>query len=358
MEGIMNTVFIGNKILKGRKERKITQEELANKVGVSAGAVCKWETGNSVPDITLLAPLARALATTIDELLSFTPELSEADVIQKKKEITSVFITSGYVAGEERCRKLLNEYPNSIYLKLKMAELLQIYAMMPDNKDEELYKARLGYALSLLDAVIESKEIKYVSQGLFDVASIQMLLENYEESEKAVRRLNENYIDPMIIYPQLLERQGKNEEARILCEQILLARLSHCTAALSIMARISLDDKCQDQAFTFINSVQTIQKIFDIGLHSGDYSLCKLYLRTNQPELGAKAFKTYVEGVLRSGYDYKDNPYFKDIELEVNVSGQMSIRRKMYQSLIEDTDLGAMAGIKEYEDAIELLKRC
>ena len=38
--------------------------------------------------------------------------------------------------------------------------------------------------------------------------------------------------------------------------------------------------------------------------------------------------------------------------------GEERRRKLLYQSLIEDTDLGAMAGIREYEDAIELLKRC
>ena len=67
----MNSFNIGDKILKLRKENNITQEQLANMVGVTAGAVSKWENGNSTPDITLLAPLARALDTSLDVLLSF-----------------------------------------------------------------------------------------------------------------------------------------------------------------------------------------------------------------------------------------------------------------------------------------------
>ena len=61
----MNSFNIGDKILKLRKENNITQEQLANMVGVTAGAVSKWENGNSTPDITLLAPLARALDTSL-----------------------------------------------------------------------------------------------------------------------------------------------------------------------------------------------------------------------------------------------------------------------------------------------------
>ncbi|MEE1525445.1 MAG: helix-turn-helix transcriptional regulator, partial [Lacticaseibacillus paracasei] len=44
----------------------LTQEELANKIGVSAPAVSKWEKGVSYPDITLLPALARILGTDVN----------------------------------------------------------------------------------------------------------------------------------------------------------------------------------------------------------------------------------------------------------------------------------------------------
>jgi transcriptional regulator with XRE-family HTH domain len=67
----MNEFSIGTTILRLRKGKGITQEQLAGMIGVSAGAVSKWETGNSTPDIALLAPLTRALDTSLNELLSF-----------------------------------------------------------------------------------------------------------------------------------------------------------------------------------------------------------------------------------------------------------------------------------------------
>ncbi len=61
---------IGSRITQKRKELGFTQEELAEKVGVSAQAVSKWENDISCPDITLLPNLAKVLNTTIDELLT------------------------------------------------------------------------------------------------------------------------------------------------------------------------------------------------------------------------------------------------------------------------------------------------
>lgn len=61
---------IGNRIQKYRKDKGLTQEGLAEKLGVSAQAVSKWETDASCPDITLLPALCRGLGITTDTLLT------------------------------------------------------------------------------------------------------------------------------------------------------------------------------------------------------------------------------------------------------------------------------------------------
>ena len=61
---------IGNRIAKFRKAKGMTQEELANQLGVSSQAVSKWENDASCPDISLLPQLSRVLGVTTDELLT------------------------------------------------------------------------------------------------------------------------------------------------------------------------------------------------------------------------------------------------------------------------------------------------
>lgn len=75
---------IGNVIKKYRKNKDMTQEEMASRLGVTAPAVNKWEKGNTLPDVTLLAPIARLLGITTDELLSFRDELS-INIYQRSK---------------------------------------------------------------------------------------------------------------------------------------------------------------------------------------------------------------------------------------------------------------------------------
>ena len=60
---------IGNKISSLRKEKNMTQSDLAEKLGVSPQAVSKWENDLAYPDITLLGSLSEILACSIDDIL-------------------------------------------------------------------------------------------------------------------------------------------------------------------------------------------------------------------------------------------------------------------------------------------------
>lgn len=61
---------LGNRIAEARRAKSMTQEELAERLGISAQAVSKWENDVSCPDISLLPTLARELGLTLDELLT------------------------------------------------------------------------------------------------------------------------------------------------------------------------------------------------------------------------------------------------------------------------------------------------
>lgn len=78
---------IGQKISMLRKDKGITQEGLAERLGVSPQAVSKWENDISCPDITLLPKLAQHLGITVDELLSndLKKEISFVPVENRKR---------------------------------------------------------------------------------------------------------------------------------------------------------------------------------------------------------------------------------------------------------------------------------
>ena len=66
----MNTYVTSETIKKLRKERNLTQAELAQRISVSSKTISKWETAKGLPDISLLQPLAQALGICVMELMN------------------------------------------------------------------------------------------------------------------------------------------------------------------------------------------------------------------------------------------------------------------------------------------------
>lgn len=84
---------LGLTISKLRKEKGMTQEELAEKVNVSAQAVSKWENDISMPDISVLPVLAEIFDVSIDELLG-REKVSKVEILEegKRKDINKMFL--------------------------------------------------------------------------------------------------------------------------------------------------------------------------------------------------------------------------------------------------------------------------
>lgn len=84
---------LGLTLLRLRKEKGMTQEELAEKVNVSAQAVSKWENDISMPDISVLPVLAEIFDISIDELLG-REKVSKVEILEeaKRKDINKMFL--------------------------------------------------------------------------------------------------------------------------------------------------------------------------------------------------------------------------------------------------------------------------
>lgn len=86
----MNPYITGSTIKQLRELKSLTQGQLADRLGVTAKAVSKWETGKGLPDITLIAPLAGALGVSVTELMS-------GQVIQNKNTSSNLLRSKFYV---------------------------------------------------------------------------------------------------------------------------------------------------------------------------------------------------------------------------------------------------------------------
>ena len=91
----MNQEKIGKFIAKLRKEKNMTQQELARKIGVTDRAISKWENGRGLPDYSLLQDLCDTLSISINELFS-GEKISKEDYKTKAEENMSKLINDNY----------------------------------------------------------------------------------------------------------------------------------------------------------------------------------------------------------------------------------------------------------------------
>lgn len=95
----MNETF-GQRFSNLRKKQGLKQEDIANKVNVTAQAVSKWENDLSAPDISILPTLADILNVTLDELLG--REIIETKIIpeQERKDINSMLLKIKIISSD------------------------------------------------------------------------------------------------------------------------------------------------------------------------------------------------------------------------------------------------------------------
>ncbi|MBD5460849.1 MAG: helix-turn-helix domain-containing protein [Lachnospiraceae bacterium] len=87
----MSELRIAENIVRFRREKKITQENLADFIGVTKASVSKWETGQSIPDVVILPKLAAFFDVTVDELIGYRPTLSKEQIRKLYQEFADDF---------------------------------------------------------------------------------------------------------------------------------------------------------------------------------------------------------------------------------------------------------------------------
>lgn len=149
-EAYYMTVALSENLRKLRKAQKLTQEQLAEAMGVTVGAVSKWESGASTPDIALIMDLAEFFETSVDVLLGFSHQSATLDtticqlrLLRGKREYDGAF---------QLAEKALLKYPNSFSVVYECAITYQLAGLGSPNR-AVLQRSRelLTRSLELID---------------------------------------------------------------------------------------------------------------------------------------------------------------------------------------------------------------
>lgn len=119
----MGTIQIGTIISTKRKEKGITQEELANHLGVSKPAVSKWESGQSYPDILLLPVLASYFNISVDELIGYEPQMTKEETRKLYQRLTVAFAKEPFEKVFAECEEYCKKYFSCWQLQVQMGLL-------------------------------------------------------------------------------------------------------------------------------------------------------------------------------------------------------------------------------------------
>ena len=167
--------YLGDFIKKLRKQRNLTQEQIADAFGVSCQAISKWETGTSYPDISLLPIIADYFSVSVDYLLGHDTSKQKEDIEQVCNYADTLLEIHDYAQAIPLLREMLIKHPSNEKLMYKLAWALSGTSReSPDNYEEAI----LLY-LKLLEISTDTEMRVRVSR---DLMYRYYTKENYEKA--------------------------------------------------------------------------------------------------------------------------------------------------------------------------------
>jgi len=109
-------IYFGENLKNLRREKNLTQEKLADFLGVSFQTVSKWERGDTYPDITMLPEIAGFFKISVDDLLGVNRAENEREITEKLKEYDNL---TDYDIMQEIINELKAKYPNDFRVLIR-----------------------------------------------------------------------------------------------------------------------------------------------------------------------------------------------------------------------------------------------
>ncbi len=200
-------------LIKKRKEKGITQDELADFIGVSKASVSKWEREQSYPDIALIPQLAAYFNISIDELMDYQPQMIKADIRQLYRRLSSRFASQPFDQVMDECRQIIKKYYSCFPLLLQIGILMVNHAELV--KDTQKSTALFEEAKALFMRVKEeSDEVALARQALYMEALCNLAAQDANAVLMLLDETVEPALPPEILLSSAYQMLGRIDEAK------------------------------------------------------------------------------------------------------------------------------------------------
>lgn len=302
---------IGKIISELRAQNGITQEQLAEAVGVSAQAVSKWENNGSFPDITLLEPLASYFQVSIDKLMGFTLPEVEEEITRIWKITNDLNNQSKYIESIDMLKTAIKKYPSIDKLKIWLGRAYIEYGReFCHYKNDEQAKLFFTLAVETLKGVskenCDSETLNYAYKTLFKVF---MDLKQYDNANTILDKMKEyDKHASKVFEAKYYEGIGSIDKAiKLLQESLYMSvidMINYCTSLSTFYNKKKEQEKAAKYHDILINVLKaSIEpgKQFMSGHIFNNYMLMAIrYSKANRVEEAIKALENAADYAIRS----------------------------------------------------------
>ena len=339
----------------------LTQDQLSTALGVSIAAVSKWETGGAYPDITLLAPIARLLGVTVDDLLGFEPQLSEDQVMELCDQCAKLFESSDYESAVSLAEKSVREYPNCSLLKLRMGNVFMMHATCARTEKEAT--DLLSRAESLMREAAESESITIREAALQGLSALLSQQGRYEEALKALDGIRSSGIEPNQIKVSVYYAMGDYEKSKQVAQYLLATHAFGCDIALETLANIAKKGKNYSLALRMGNLNLQLSEMFDRDKIYGQnlnhcLMIAQCYAEQKQERKTLDALGAFLKcAQMPAEHDMvKASPFFDSIEMSETAQSKSYLNRCVRQMIAENPAFDFLNANQEFKNILTALE--
>jgi Predicted transcriptional regulators len=211
-------INIGENIKNFRKKREITQEELAEHLGISFQSISKWERGEGFPDITMLPDLANFFDVSIDELIGADSNPGGGYFYDTYEQAHEYQLNGDYDKAAELLKDILKKYPDHYDMTAKLASVLLLI-----NPDSEEAKTYMQKAIMLCERRLNGGNMSEKARATAR-ATLCFLYDDVSERQKAkdlAGKLPHIWESREILYAELLDGQEYIDYLKLSMRRIL-----------------------------------------------------------------------------------------------------------------------------------------